>query len=174
MSLSIHYRTRLFCFPRAFGRSENHASCSLTNLSCTGGCHTNECAAHMKHTSVSTVTCHVCAMSTCTRATTRKTKTPPKSRTRYPPFSSAPAAPASMSKSQAESARAGWASAMCSRHQQHHAWRWVRAPSVAPVRHLSTMNSRWMLPAANKPPARPRRHEARRAAATATTSRHTT
>ena len=49
----IHYRTRLFCFPRAFGRSENHASCSLTNLSCTGGCHTNECAAHMKHTSVS-------------------------------------------------------------------------------------------------------------------------
>ena len=34
------------------------------------------------------------------------------------------------------------------------------------VLHLSsTMNSRWMLPAANKPPARPRRHEARRAAA---------
>ena len=107
----VHLHVLICFFPRALGRTRSENYVCLVILSqplmhrC---CYTNECAAHMKHTSVSTVTCNIKAdMSVQSprvhaRAITGKTKTPPKARTRKSPLSNAPAVPAGARKNRAK------------------------------------------------------------------------
>ena len=103
------------------------------------------------------------------RATAAKRKPRQKSRTRNSPLSNASATPAARAKiAPSKHAQAGRRRVCAGIQQQRTCSGWVRAPSVAPrceLDQFSWMNSRRRMPNAVKPPARPRRHEARRAAA---------
>ena len=117
----------------------------------------------------------VMASCTCSQALTARrarasgeTTTPPGARTRKSPLSNAPAVPACARKNRAKSARTGWPSARSHGHSAAARVQRMGSTCLGRTSELdpsSTMNSRRMVTNADKPPARPRRHEARWAAA---------